>query len=188
MKGLAAMVGLALVSGFGAVCLVSTGAWVWLVYHSGPLPEQQTISVWVPAGAEIHPSSEVRPGTFKIILPLGKFQEKAATSEQHVLVVYTDTYWTLSRLEYWLSRGDGTFDYTVYEAPPPPEKNLSFTRGLATKWNVHFLEEASSFVYVPYDNHDAYLLPGLYGGIVGMLLLLVGGIPLGTRLLKRQSR
>ena len=164
---------LSLVGVVGGLCLVLAGVLFWMKYHIDPLSEQQSVSVWLPKNAEIRSSKEVQPGTFKITVSLGEFQEKTDLAEWRVLVVYFEMDPNLALgpfLEYWLPRGDGTFYYARVDVLRPKVR-LSFLRKWSTSWDVHFMreKETASFVYIPKGSNT--LLPGIMVGVVGIFLL-----------------
>jgi len=81
----------------------------------GTADEQQAVSVWLPAGAEVISSGRVQEGTFKIEEPLADFQQKSKGAK--VIVTYANG--EPATITYWRVEGP-VFYYAPVEIPSQP--------------------------------------------------------------------
>lgn len=165
----------------GLALVVFGGVWSWLGFHAGPLPEKQSMAVWIPDNAELRPERDVKSGTFKVNISLQEFQARTAVSKHRPLIAYSErrgeggvrrgVYGPF--LEYWLTKGDGTFYYNFTTVPSRPEVSLPFPRKRAIAWSPSFDTEQHSFVYTPREAPGNFLVWGIISGIVGIVVLVV---------------
>lgn len=128
------------------------------------LPEKKFVKVWLPPNAEIYPREVVRPGTFKVIIPLAEF--KTSTKDQKVIVVYrTKKGKGINEhrgplMEYWRPSEKGIFHYAQQKIPLPEDSLLNNL----TKWEISFssqptrIGQKGRFIYTPIRHSFSHLL------------------------------
>lgn len=105
--------------GFVALCVASALLLAMFLFIIGRgIPAPQTIKVSFPENAEVYPSSQVQPGTFRVIVTPEKLLAKAKQTNSKILATF-EPYLPQNRIsesdaiavKYWLERSNGTFYY-----------------------------------------------------------------------------
>jgi len=130
------------------------------LHYQVPMPQAASVSFPLLEKAEIFPDKQVKPGTFKIELPLPDFLDKCSSSDNIPLASYYRFGSNMVTVEYWLSRRDGIFYHTYKRVQV--EWPTGVTTGKVT------LQNGNLILYPQRDTDDLGLLIAVGACLIGL--------------------